>query len=134
MSEDERKSEIQSQCWKTIFIAIALLAIGAVLGHLATVRCCQMTGRCGGYGMRACWDGGRLEGQREFGHRFGGGKKVCDKQGDWVECKGKMEKSKPGREHPKCSKKAGSLSEQKKGVCPMAEKKAEEKAEESKKD
>lgn len=127
MSEDEKKSEIQNQCWKTIFIAIALLAIGAVLGHLATVRCCWMMGRCGGgYGMRACWDKGRMESQCEFGHRFGGKKKVYDKQGNWVGHKEKMGKGKPGRAYPKCSKKATSLPEQKKAVCPVVEKKAEE--------
>jgi hypothetical protein len=126
MSEDDRKSGIQSQCWKTIFIAIALLAIGAVIGHLLTVRCphCRMMGRCGdGYGMKAPWGKGGPTGRCEFGDKLGYGRKFCDKQGKWTGCREKMGMCKPGCTCPKCSKKGACLSEDKKGVCPMMDKK-----------
>lgn len=87
MSENEKKNEGQSccccKCWKTIFIAIALLAIGAVFGHVMTIRhhCCPMRGPGGdGYGMKSCWDrgdrvcGGGLE------RKCRDGKEVCGEQ------------------------------------------------------
>ena len=130
MSENEKKNEGQNccccQCWKTIFIAIALLAIGAVFGHVMTMRhhCCHMRGPCGdGYGMKACWDRGDREREGSFEHKFREEKEVRGEQKGWFGHKADMGKCKPGCTCPICSKKAASLSEPNKASCPMMDKK-----------
>jgi hypothetical protein len=114
MSEDEKKNEGQSccccKCWKIIFITIALLAIGAVIGHVMTMRhhCRQMRGLCGdGYCMKARWDRGDRECEGSSEHKAVTG--MC----------------KPGCTCPKCSKKAAGLSDPNKAKagCPMMDKK-----------
>jgi len=130
MSENEKKNEGQSccccKCWKTIFIAIALLAIGAVIGHVMTIRhhCCRMMGPCGdGCGMKACWDR-EDDGEREgMEHKFRGGKEVRGEQEGWFGPKDDTGKCKPGCTCPMCSKKAASLSDPNKASCPMMDKK-----------
>ena len=112
MNENEKKNEGQNccccKCWGKIFITIALLAIGAVIGHIMTMRhhCGHMRGLCGdGYGMKACWDRGERE------------------------CEGSSERKamcKPGCTCPKCSKKAAGLSDPNKACCPMMDKKEAE--------
>jgi hypothetical protein len=127
MSENEKKDEGQKccccQCWKAIFIAIALLAIGAVFGHVMTVKCCPMMGPGGGYGMKACWDRGDREREGSFEHKFRGEKEFRGEEKGWFEHKAEMGKCKPGCTCPMCSKKAASLSEPNKASCPMMGKK-----------
>jgi hypothetical protein len=129
MSENEKKDEGQKccccQCWKAIFIAIALLAIGAVFGHVMTMKCCpkMMMGPGGGYGMKACWDRGDREREGSFEHKFRGEKEVRGEQEGQFEHKAEMGKHKPGCTCPMCSKKGASLSEPNKGSCPMMGKK-----------
>jgi len=131
MSENEKKNEGQSccccKCWKTIFIAIALLAIGAVFGHVMTVRhprCPMMMGPGGdGYGMKACWDRGDREREGSFEHKFRGGKEVYGEQKGWFGHKADTGKHKPGCTCPICSKKAAYLSDPNKASCPMMDKK-----------
>jgi hypothetical protein len=130
MSENEKKNEGQSccccKCWKTIFIAIALLAIGAVFGHVMTMRHlgCPMRGLCGdSYGMKACWDRGDREREGGLEHKFRGGKEVRGEQEGWFGHKADTGKHKPGCTCPICSKKAASLSEPNKAGCPMMDKK-----------
>jgi hypothetical protein len=133
MSENEKKNEGQSccccKCWKTIFIAIALLAIGAVIGHVMTIRhhCCRMMGPCGdGYGMKSCWD---REDDREgegMEHKFREGKEGKEVRGEQEGLFGHKDdagKHKPGCTCPVCSKKAAGLSEPNKAGCPMMDKK-----------
>ena len=131
MSENEKKNEGQSccccKCWKTIFIAIALLAIGAVFGHVMTVRhpCCPMRGPCGdGYGMKSCWVGGDRE-REGMEHKFRGGKGVRGEQEGWFGDKDDTGKCKPGCTCPMCSKKAACLSDPNKASCPMMDKKGD---------
>lgn len=112
MSETEKKDEGQKccccQCWKTIFIAIALLAIGAVFGHVMTMRhCCpMMMGPWGGHGMKACWDRGEREREGGWENKCQGEKEVCGKEKGWF------------------GHKATCPSEPNKASCPMMEKKA----------
>jgi len=129
MSENEKKNEGQSccccKCWKTIFIAIALLAIGAVFGHVMTMRhhCCRMRGLCGdGYGQKICWDRGDRGREGCFEHKFRGGKEGCGEQKGWFG-HNDTGKCKPGCTCPMCSKKAAGLSEPNKAGCPMMDKK-----------
>lgn len=132
MSENEKKHESQSCCccqsWKAIFITIALLAIGAVIGHKMTERhhCCHMRGLCGdGYGMRVCWDRGDREREGSFEHKFREGKEFRGEreQKGWFGHKADTEKHKPGCTCPMCSKRAAGLSEPNKANCPMMDKK-----------
>ena len=128
MSENEKKNEGQSccccQCWKAIFIAIALLAIGAVFGHVMTMKCCPMMGPCGdGHGMKACWDRGEREREGGWEHKFRGGKEVCGEKEEWFEHKTDFGKCKPGCTCPMCSKKGAFLPEPNKASCPMMDKK-----------
>jgi len=125
MSENEKKNEGQKccccQCWKAIFIAIALLAIGAAFGHVMTMKCCPMMGPWGGgHGMKACWD----RGERERREREGGWEDKCQgekefrgEQKGWFGHKDDTGKCKPG------SMKGASLSEPGKASCPMMGKK-----------
>jgi hypothetical protein len=130
MSENEKKNEGQScccKCWKAIFITIALLAIGAVFGHVMTMRhLCRpkmMMGPGGGYGMKARWDRGGREREGGFEHKFRGEKEVRGEQEGWFGHKADTGKHKPGCTCPICSKKAASLSEPNKASCPMMGKK-----------
>jgi hypothetical protein len=128
MSEKENKNEGQScccKCWGKIFITIALLAIGAVIGHVMTMRhhCCHhMRGLCGD-GMRTCWDRGDREREGGFEHKFREEKECRGEEKGWFEHKGDMGKHKPGCTCPMCSKKAAGLSEPNKANCPMIDKK-----------
>jgi hypothetical protein len=75
MNENEKKNEGQNcccKCWGKIFITIALLIIGAVIGHIMTMKHCSHTRwLCGdGYGMKACWDRGGMEREGGFEHKF----------------------------------------------------------------
>jgi hypothetical protein len=114
MSEDEKKNEGHKccccQCWKTIFIAIALLAIGAAIGHIMTMhhQRCGMMGCGDGYGMKACQERGERE---------------CEGSS---ECKAMSGKCQPGCKCPMCSKKAASSAEPNKAKCPMTDKKESE--------
>jgi hypothetical protein len=124
MNENEKKNDSQScccKCWGKIFITIALLAIGAVIGHLMTIRhhCCHMRGLYDGYGMKACWDRGDMEREGCFEHKFRGER---EEEG-WFGHKDDMGKCQPGCTCPKCSKKAACLSEPNKAGCPMMDKK-----------
>jgi hypothetical protein len=114
------KNDVQNICWKAIFIAIALLAIGAVFGHVMTIKCCpMMVGPWGGGpGMKACWDRGDRECKGAWEHKFEGGKEIRGEQKGWFGHKAEMGKCKPG------SMKEASLSEPDKASCPMIEKKA----------
>jgi hypothetical protein len=130
MSENEKKHESQNCCccqsWKAIFIAIALLAIGAVFGHVMTMRhhCCHMRGPCGdGYGMKACWDRGDREREGSLEYKFQGKKEVRGEEKGWFGRKADTGKHKPGCTCPICSKKAASFSEPNKASCPMMDKK-----------
>ena len=124
MSENEKKNEGQRccccQCWKAIFIAIALLAIGAVFGHVMTMRhhCCHMRGPCGdSYGMKACWDRGEREREGGWENKFRGEKEGRGEQKGWFGHKADTGKCKPG------SMKGAGLSEPDKASCPMTDKK-----------
>jgi hypothetical protein len=131
MSENEKKNEGQSccccKCWKTIFIAIALLAIGAVIGHVMSMRhprCPMMMGPGGdGYGMKACWDREDDREREGMEHKFREGKEIRGEQEGWFGNKDDAGKHKPGCTCPMCSKKAASLSEPNKASCPMMDKK-----------
>jgi hypothetical protein len=131
MSENEKKNEGQSccccKCWGKIFITIALLAIGAVIGHVMTMRhhCCHMRGLCGGYGREACWDRGEREHEGSFEHKFRWEKEGRGEREEkgWFGHKADTGKCKPGCTCPICSKKAASLSEPNKASCPMMGKK-----------
>jgi hypothetical protein len=135
MSENEKKHESQSCCccqsWKAIFIAIAFMAIGAVLGHVMTMMhhcgkmamnhpfgqmtamrhpCCLMMGpRGGGYGREARWDRDDRERECRFEHKFREGKEVGGEQKGWFE--------------HKTGKRAARLSDPNKASCPMMDKK-----------
>ena len=118
MSETEKKNEGQKccccQCWKAIFIAIALLAIGAAFGHVMTMKCCPMMGPWGGgHGMKAFWDRGEREREGGWEHKFQGEKEVRGEHEEkgWFGHKADIGKCKP------------SLSEPNKATCPMMEKK-----------
>jgi hypothetical protein len=122
MSETEKKDEGQKccccQCWKTIFIAIALLAIGAAFGHVMTMKCCPMMGPWGGgHGMKACWDRGEREREGGWEHKFQEEKEVRGEQKGWFGHKADTGKYKPG------SMKGAGLSEPDKASCPMMGKK-----------
>jgi hypothetical protein len=120
MSENEKKHDGQNCCccqsWKAIFIAIAFMVIGAVLGHMLTMmhRCCHMHMHGDNYGMRVCQDKGPMECK-------GGFENNC-RQGKESENKADMGKCKPGCTCPKCSKKAASLSDPNKAACPKMDK------------
>ena len=127
MSENEKKHESQSCCccqsWKAIFIALALLAIGAAFGHVMTMRhCCpMMMGPCGdNYGMKAFWDRGEREREGGWEHKFRGEKEGRGEREEkgWFGHKADTGKCKPS------SMKGASLSEPNKANCPMMDKKA----------
>jgi hypothetical protein len=104
MSEEAKKHNgcCCCQSWKAIFITLALLIIGAVFGHILTVKHCgMMGGPRGGPGMKACWD------------RDGAGRQGC-----WGD-REQMGKHKPGCMCPMCSKRAGCAVEPNKAGCPM---------------
>jgi hypothetical protein len=125
MSENEKKHESQSCCccqsWKAIFIAIAFMAIGALLGHAMTMmhHCCQMMtmnhpcgqmmGPRGGYGREARWDRDDRERECRFEHKFREEKEVGGEQKGWFE--------------HKTDKRAARLSDPNKASCPMMDKK-----------
>ena len=135
MSEKENKNEGQNccccKCWGKIFITIALLAIGAVIGHIMTVRhhCYHMRGLCDdGHGMKACWDRGEREREGGFEHKFRGEREEKEFRGEreekgWFGHKDDMGKCQPGCTCPKCAKKAACLSEPNKADCPTMDKK-----------
>ena len=115
MNETEKKNEGQNcccKCWGKIFITIALLAIGAVIGHLMTMRyhCGHMKGLCDGYGMKACWDRGDREREGGFEHKF---REEREEKEDYDEHEGKGW----------FGHKAAGLSEPNKANCPMMDKK-----------
>jgi hypothetical protein len=120
MSENEKKHESQNcyyQSWKAIFIAIAFMAIGAVLGHIVTEghHCGKMRGLCGsGYNKEARWDRGDRECEERFEHKFKGEKEGRgeNEEKDWFEHKGDAEKCK-----------TAGLSDPNKANCPMTNKK-----------
>jgi hypothetical protein len=118
---DVDKNEVQNICWKTIFIAIALLAIGAVFGHVMTVA---MMGPWGGPGMKACWAKGDRECKGMWEHKCRGGKEICGKEKCWFGQKDDMGKCKPGCTCPKCTKMRACMEEPNKPVCPTMEKRA----------
>ena len=109
MSDEEKKHDscCCCKCWGRIFITIALLAIGAVIGHKMTM--CHyggMMGRpCCGWEMKGCWDRDGAEHHNRWGY------------------KAEMGMHKPGCMCPVCCKKAASMSEPNKAVCPMMNKK-----------
>jgi len=112
MDENEKKNDGQSccccKCCGRIFVVIALLVIGAVIGHVMTIRhhCGHMRGLCGdGYGMKTCWDRGDREYKSDFEH------------------KADMGKCKPGCTCPMCLKKTAGLSDPNKDSSPMMDKK-----------
>jgi len=116
MSENEKKHESQSCCccqsWKAIFITIALLVIGAVFGHVMTVKHCPMMKSFGGgHCMKAFWDKGD-RGERECN---------MEREFDAGRCE-------PGCTCPKCSKMGASLSEPNMAGCPMMGQKEERKS------
>jgi hypothetical protein len=115
MSEVD-KNDVQNICWKTIFIAIVLLAIGAVFGHVMTMKlCCPMIGPWGGgHSMKACWDKERMGHKCDWEHKFQREKEVGGKEKGWFGHKADTGKCKPG------SMKGAGPSE----PCPMMEKKA----------
>ena len=117
MTENEKKNEGQNccccKCWGKIFITIALLAIGAVIGHLMTMKhhCGHMRGLWGdGHGMKACWDRGEREREGGFEHKFRGEREEKEFRGEHEE-KGWF------------GHKAAGLSEPNKANCPMMDKK-----------
>jgi hypothetical protein len=118
---DVDKNEVQNICWKTIFIAIALLAIGAVFGHVMTMKCCpMMMGPWGDghHGMKACWDKGERECKGMWEHKCRGEKEICGKEKGWFEQRVHTGKCEPNCTYPKCSGKEADLSEPSK-ACPM---------------
>ena len=115
MNENEKKNEGQNccccKCWGKIFITIALLAIGAVFGHLMTMKhhCGHMKGLWGdGHGMKACWDRDDREREGGFEHKF----REREEKEDYDEHEGK---SWFGHK--------ADLSEPNKANCPMMDKK-----------
>lgn len=129
MSENEKKHETCCCCqsWKAIFIAIAFMVIGAVIGHVMTMghHYGKMRGLCGyGYNKEARWDRDKKCEER-FEHKFKGEKEGCGKriEKSCSESKAKAGKCKPGCTCPKCSKKAPGLSDPNKANCPMKDKK-----------
>ncbi len=103
MSEEEKKHDgcCCCKCWKVIFITLALLIIGAIFGHLMTMRHhgCMMERPCCGWGMKACWDKEGAEHHRWWGHKDG--------------------MHRPGCMCPMCCNKAVGLAEPNKAGCPM---------------
>jgi hypothetical protein len=118
MSEVD-KNEVQNICWKTIFIAIALLLIGAAIGHVMTIKCCpMMMGPWGGgHSMKACWDREGMGRECNWEHKFQGEKQVRGEQKGWFGHKAEIGKFKPG------PMKGAGLSEPDKAGCPMMGKK-----------
>jgi len=93
--DEADKKQVESICWKTIFIAVVLVGIGIVIGRVTADMCpLSKMGRCGsGYSMKSCCN-------------KGWGASRCDKQ--WQSgCKKDMGMCKPGCTCPKCSEKAG---------------------------
>ncbi len=133
MNENEKKNEGQNccccKCWGKIFITIALLIIGAVIGHIMTMKhhCCHMRGLCDSHGMKAFWDKGDRDSEGGFEHKF----REREEKEDYDEHEGKswfghkddMGKCQPGCTCPRCCKKAAGLSEPNKANCPMMDKK-----------
>jgi hypothetical protein len=112
--EDEKKSCCY-ECFKAIFMAIVLLAIGAIFGYGAAMRHCRlMMGPWGGHHMKACWE--RCEREREGGweNKCIEERGVCGKEkGGWFGHKKDVEESKP------CPMKGADLPEPEKGSYPM---------------
>ena len=106
MTEEEKKHDgcCCCKCWKVIFITLALLIIGAIFGHLMTVRHhgCMMPRPCCDWGMKAHWDKEGAEHHRWWGH--------------------KDEMHGPGCMCPMCCNKAARPAEPNKAGCPMMEK------------
>jgi hypothetical protein len=131
MSENEKKHESQSCCccqsWKAIFIALALLAIGAAFGHVMTMKhCCpMMMGRCGdNHSMKAFWDRGEREREGGWENKCQGEKEFRGEQKGWFEHRADTGKHKPGCTCPMCSQKGAWLPDPNKAGCPMMDKKA----------
>ena len=105
MSDEEKKHEgcCCCKCWKTIFITLALLIIGAIFGHAMAMKHHggMMRRPCGGWEMKACWD------------RDG-----AEHHGRWG-CKDEMGMHKPGCMCPMCCKRAAFLADPNKASCPM---------------
>jgi hypothetical protein len=101
MSEEEKKHDSCCCCqtWKAIFITLALLIIGAIFGHIMTVKHCCIMG--GPWGIKACWD------RDGAGHH------------GWWGDKDEMGKHKPGCMCPMCCKRAAGIAEPNKAGCPM---------------
>ncbi len=101
MSEEEKKHDscCCCGCWKVIFITLALLIIGAIFGHVMTVK--HHGGMCCNWGMKSCWD-------RDGEERHG-----------WWGHKEEMGKHKPGCMCPMCCKKAVRPAEPNEAGCPM---------------
>jgi hypothetical protein len=101
MSENEKKYESQNcyyQSWKAIFIAIAFMVIGAIIGHMITMghHCGKMRKLCGGYNREARWEKGDKECEERFEHKFKGEKEERgeNEERDWSKHKGDAEKCK----------------------------------------
>jgi len=106
MSEEEKKHDgcCCCKCWKVIFIALALLIIGAIFGHVMTMRHhgCMMERPCCDWGMKAHSDKEGAEHHRWWGHKDG--------------------MHGPGCMCPMCCNKAARPAEPNKAACPMMEK------------
>jgi hypothetical protein len=121
MSDEEKKQDASCcwTCWKIIFITLALLIIGAVFGHVMTVRHYyhhHYWMSCGEDGMKACW-------QKHEGEHHGW----------WWKEKEEKEEHKPGV-CPKSTKKKVCAAEPNKAVCPLMKKEREEKEEKEEKE
>ena len=122
MSETEKKDEGQKcyscECFKAIFMAIVLLAIGAAIGHVMTVKHCRpMMGPWGSHGMKTCWNKGGMERECGMANKMREEKKVCGKDKGWFGQKADKGKCKPG------SMRGIDSSEPDKAGCPMNGKK-----------
>jgi hypothetical protein len=128
MSEEEKKHNgcCCCQSWKAIFIALTLLIIGAIFGHVMTMQQFRgpMRGPCGDrHGMKACWDRDGREREGGWEHKFRGGREACGEREGLSGHKDDTGKCQPGCTCPMCSKKAARLSEPNKAGCPMMDKK-----------
>jgi len=105
MTDEEKKhDDCCCKCWKKIFITLALLIIGAMIGHVMTMKhhCRVMKWPCGGREMKACWD-------RDSAEHHG---RCRDKD--------EMGMHKPGCMCPTCCKeRAASHADPNKAGCPM---------------